>query len=151
MTSTAASPEEYLAELPPEREAVLRKLRAAILAQLDSGYEECMNYGMIGYVVPHSIYPAGYHCNPKLPVPYMNIASQKNYIAVYHSGVYSDEKVLAWFTSEYPKHCSAKLDMGKSCIRFKKLDDIPYQLIGQLAGKISVQEFLAMYSKALKK
>ena len=112
----------------------MKKLRKVIKDNLPKGFEETMSYGMIGYVVPHSIYPDGYHCDPKLPLPFMNLASQKNYIAVYHSGVYASEKMNKWFTAEYAKHCKTKLDMGKSCVRFKKMDDIPYELIGELAS-----------------
>jgi len=110
-----------------------------------------MCYGMLGYVVPHSLYPAGYHCDPKLPLGFMNIASQKNFIAVYHMGVYANKKLLDWFVHEYPKYSTAKLDMGKSCIRFKKTDQIPYKLIGDLASKITVQEWIDMYEKAFKR
>src|SRR5690606_14230421 len=107
-------------------------------------------YDMIGWVIPHSIYPAGYHCDPKLPLPFLSIASQKNFVAVYHMGVYSDEKILNWFTEEYAKTIKTKLDMGKSCIRFKKMDQIPFDLIGELASKITVNEWIQTYEKAFK-
>ena len=105
---------------------------------------------MIGYVVPHSIYPDGYHCDPKLPLPLMNLASQKNFIAVYNMAIYAKKEIYDWFVSEYPKHCKRKLDMGKSCIRFKYLDDIPYELIGELASKITVDEWINYYESAIK-
>ena len=113
------------------------------------GFKELMGYGMLGYVVPHSKYPDGYHCNPELPLPFINLASQKNFIALYHMGIYSDPKLLNWFTKEYPKHSKSKLDMGKSCIRFKKPEDIPYKLIGELASKLTPDEWIKMYEKIL--
>ena len=140
-----------MAELPDERREPMSRLRNTILTHLPSGFEEVMNYGMIGYVVPHSTYPEGYHCDPKQPLPFMNIASQKHYIAVYHSGIYADKEILDWFVGEYPKYMSTKPDMGKSCIRFKKVDSIPYELIGQLCEKISVQGWIDTYEKQVKK
>lgn len=106
---------------------------------------------MIGYVVPHSLYPDGYHCNPKLPLPFINIASQKHFIAVYHMGIYADKKLMAWFTKEYAKQVASKLDMGKSCIRFKKFDQIPLALIGALAAKMTPQQWIAVYEKEFKR
>jgi len=133
MQSKAKTGEEYLIELPEERKVPISTLRNSILNHLPKGFEEEMSYGMLGYVVPHTLYPGGYHCNPKLPLPFMNLASQKNFIALYHTGIYAIPELLAWFTSTYPKHSSQKLDMGKGCIRFKKLDQIPFDLIGELA------------------
>ncbi|MFY0683280.1 MAG: DUF1801 domain-containing protein [Balneola sp.] len=150
MTSKASTPDEYVAELPEERATAIQKLRDTIKENLPDGFEETMSYGMIGYVVPHSIYPDGYHCSPELPLPFMNIASQKNYIALYHSGIYADEKLLNWFTSEYPKYVKTKLDMGKSCVRFKKPEQIPYKLIGELVQKMSVQDWIDKYESAVK-
>lgn len=109
-----------------------------------------MSYGMIGYVVPHSIYPSGYHCTPKLPLPFMNIASQKNFIALYHMGIYANPELLEWFTTEFPKHSTQKLDMGKGCIRFKKFDQIPFDLIAELAGKMSVEDWINCYETQIK-
>ena len=126
MKYKAETPEEYLEQLPEERQKVVSKLRKTILTNLPEGFEEQMSYGMLGYVVPHSKYPDGYHCNPKLPLPFMNLASQKNYVAVYHSGIYASPVLYDWFVTEYPKHSQRKLDMGKSCIRFKNMSDIPY-------------------------
>jgi len=100
---------------------------------------------MIGYVVPHAIYPKGYHCSPHLPLPFVSIAAQKNFIALYHMGIYAQPELLNWFVQEYPKHVSAKLDMGKSCIRFKKIDNIPFQLIAELMKKMSVQDWINCY------
>ena len=151
MNSKALTPSEYIAQLPDDRKVPIQKLRQTILDHLDPKFQECMNYGMLGYVVPFTSYPDGYHCNPKLPLPFMNLASQKNFIAVYHSGMYAKKAILDWFVAEYPKHTSAKLDMGKSCIRFKKMDAIPYALIGQLAAKLSVEEWIAIYESQIKK
>ena len=150
MQSKAKSPKEYIASLPDDRKAAMTELRNVILKNLPKGFEEQMSYGMLGYVVPHSLYPDGYHCDPKLPLPFMNIASQKNFIAVYHMGVYGDKKLLDWFTAEYKKHSNAKLDMGKSCIRFKKVDQIPFKLIGELAKKMTVKEWIEKYESVLR-
>jgi len=150
MKYEASSPEEYIAQIPEDRKPVVNQMREVILANLPAGFEETMSYGMIGYVVPHSIYPDGYHCTPELPLPFMNIASQKNFVALYHSGIYANDDLLKWFLAEYPKHCRRKLDMGKSCIRFKYMDDIPYQLIGELTQKLSVQEWINIYESAIK-
>ena len=151
MKSEAKTPEEYLNILPEERKKVISELRKVILKNLPKGFQEVMSYGMLGYVVPHSIYPSGYHCNPKLPLPFMNIASQKNFIAIYHMGMYGNEKLLKWFTDEFPKHSKEKLDLGKGCFRFKKLDQIPYKLIGELAGKVTVEKWIEYYDKNFKK
>ncbi len=151
MQSKAVTVEAYTNELPQDRKEAILKLRHAITKNIPKGFEETMSYGMIGYVVPHSLYPNGYHCNPKLPLPFLNIASQKNFIAVYHMGIYSDPKLLEWFTTEFPKHSKAKLDMGKSCIRFKKPDQIPFELIGELCKKMSVKDWISSYEKMLNK
>lgn len=151
MQSNASTPDEYIAELPEERVSAMKKLRKTILENLPDGFEETMSYGMIGYVVPHSIYPDGYHCTPELPLPFLSIASQKNFIGLYHMGIYSDEELLNWFTDEYPNHVKTKLDMGKSCIRFKKIEAIPYDLIGELAQKMTVQEWIDKYESAVKR
>ena len=150
MQYDAATPEEYLDLIPEERKEPVRKLREVILKNLPKGFEEGMNYKMLGFYVPHSVYPAGYHCDPKLPLPFMNVASQKNFIAVYHAGVYADKELHDWFVNEYPKHCKYKLDMGKSCIRFKKISDIPYDLIGELASKMTADEWIQMYEERIK-
>jgi len=151
MTSKASSPEQYIKELPPDRKEPIMKLRETVLKNLPKGFKEVMSYGMLGYVVPHEIYPPGYHCDPRLPLPFVNIASQKNFIAFYHMGVYSNPKLLNWFTTEYPKHSPAKLDMGKACIRFKKPEHIPYKLIGELVKKISVEDWIKIYETAVKR
>jgi uncharacterized protein YdhG (YjbR/CyaY superfamily) len=150
MQSTAKTVEEYLNELPEERKVAVSKLRNSILKTIPKGFKEEMSYGMLGYVVPHSIYPSGYHCNPKLPLPFMNLASQKNFIAFYHMGIYAIPELLEWFTTEYTKHSSQKLDMGKGCIRFKKLDQIPFDLIAELTGKMSVEDWIECYETQIK-
>lgn len=151
MQSTATSPQEYIDSLPDDRKSAISELRKVILQNLPKGFKEEMNYGMLGFVVPHSIYPAGYHCDVKQPLPFMNVANQKNFIAVYHMGIYADKSLLDWFTAEYPKHSKTKLNMGKSCIRFKKPDQIPFDLIGDLAGKMTVQQWIDLYESAFRK
>jgi hypothetical protein len=144
-------PEQYIENLPDERKAAIQMIREAIKTNLPAGFVETIGYGMLAYVVPHSLYPKGYHCDPKLPLPFMNLASQKNFIALYHMGIYADKTLFDWFQAEYPKHCKTKLDMGKSCIRFKKIDDIPYALIGELAGKMTVEAWIAKFEENLKR
>ena len=125
MTSDAKTVTEYISQISPDQKSQIELIRKAIKKNLSKGFKEVMNYGMIGYVVPHNIYPDGYHCDPKLPLPFMALAAQKNFVAFYHMGIYADQKLMDWFLEEYPKHTKSKLDMGKSCIRFKKLDQIP--------------------------
>lgn len=150
MKYEATSPEEYIKLIPEERQVPFQKLREIILKNIPKGFEEMMNYGMIGYVVPHKIYPDGYHCDPKLPLPFVHIASQKNFIALYHAGIYADKGLYDWFVNEFPKHSNLKLDMGKSCIRFKKIDQIPYQLIGELVSKITPTMWIEKYESSIK-
>jgi uncharacterized protein YdhG (YjbR/CyaY superfamily) len=150
MRSEAQTVDEYIGQLPDDRKEAIAKLRNVIKTNLPEGFREEMSYGMIGYVVPHSIYPAGYHCTPKLPLPFMNIASQKNFVAVYHMAVYADKALYDWFVAEYQKYTKAKLDLGKSCMRFKKPADIPFELIGELALKITPEAWIAMYESNLK-
>lgn len=141
--------DEYFEIIPPERKEAVKKIYETLKMNLPNGFEEQISYGHIGFVVPHSMYPNGYHCDPTSPLPFIGLASQKNFIALYHMGIYSDEKLLNWFIEEYPKHAKRKLDMGKSCIRFKKTDDIPYDLIGKLASKITPDQWIATYEKNL--
>lgn len=148
---TVANPDQYIAQLQPERKEAFSMLRKTIIENLPGGFEETMSYGMVGYVVPHTIYPKGYHCNPSLPLPFLNIASQKNFIAIYHMGFYADKQLMNWFIQEYPKHSKTKLDMGKSCIRFKKPELIPYALIGELCRKMTPAAWIACYENLLKK
>ena len=151
MKIEAQSVQEYLENLPEERKEPIEKLRKIISENLPNGFEEQLSYGMIGYVVPKSIYPKGYHCTPELPLPFLSIASQKNSINLYHMGIYADEKLLNWFQEELPKYSKKKLDMGKSCMRFKKPEDIPYELIGELARKMTPQDWIEMYENAFVK
>lgn len=148
MHSQATTVAEYLQEVPDERKEVFSKLREAIVTNIPEGFEEEMNYGMIGYVVPHSLYPEGYHCDPSLPLPFASIASQKNSINFYHSGIYADQQLHDWFVDEYQKRCDHKLDMGKSCIRWTKTKTIPYDLIGELVKKISAQQWIKTYEQS---
>lgn len=150
MNYDANTPEEYIALLPEDRQPIVEKLRTIIKKNLPKGFEEGINYKMLGYYVPHSIYPDGYHCDPKLPLPFMNLASQKNSINLYHSGIYAKKELYDWFVAEYPKHSKRKLDMGKSCIRFKYIDDIPYDLIAELCTKLTVNEWINIYESAVK-
>lgn len=150
MQIKAKTPEEYIDNIPDSRREAVRKLRKIILENLPKGFTETIGYGMIGYVVPHSIYPKGYHANPKLPLPFINLASQKNFIALYHMGLYANKDLLGWFTLEYSNHTKQKLDMGKSCVRFKKTDQIPYKLIGDLVSRVTVEECIAYYEKNVK-
>ncbi|MEM8927624.1 MAG: DUF1801 domain-containing protein [Bacteroidota bacterium] len=151
MTIDAKTVDEYISKVPAERIASISKLRETVRDNLPKGFQEGIGYKMIAYYVPHSKYPAGYHCDPKVPLPFINIASQKNFIALYHSGIYADKKLLDWFVAEYPKYVSTKLDMGKSCIRFKKVEQLPYELIGQLCQKMSADEWIALYEKNIKR
>ena len=148
MQSKAKTVDEYINELPADRKKIMSELRKTIKANLPKGFSEGMGYGMMGWSVPHSLYPKGYHCNPEQPLPFIGMASQKNFIAVYHMGIYSDPKLLKWFTDEWKKHSAKKLDMGKSCIRFKKPEDVPLKLIGELATKMTPQNWIECYEKA---
>lgn len=142
---------DYIAQVPEDRIEGINTLRETILKNLPTGFEECISYGMVGYVVPHSIYPSGYHCDPKLPLPFMAFANQKNFISFYHMGIYADPSLMDWFTTEFAKRSKAKLDMGKSCIRFKKVEGIPFDLIGELVAKTSVNDWIATYEKNYKR
>ena len=145
MHSNTTSVEEYINLVPAAQREAIISLRKVIRENIPTGFAEEMSYGMIGYVVPHSLYPKGYHCNTKLPLPFLNIAAQKNFIALYHMGLYSNPALLNWFTNEFLNHSKKKPDMGKSCIRFKNPETIPYQLIGELAKRMSVQEWIDTY------
>lgn len=151
MQSKAYTVTDYLNELPPERLKAINELRSVIKKNLPKGFEETMSYGMLGYVVPLKLYPAGYHCDTSLPLPFINLASQKNFIALYHMGLYANPALLKWFAAAYLKHTGKKPDMGKSCIRFKKPEDIPYNLIGGLASKMTPLQWIELYESALRK
>lgn len=143
--------DNYIEQLPDDRKNAMQALRKVFVENLSDGFQECISYGMIGYVVPLSIYPSGYHCDSKLPLPFINLASQKSHIALYHMGIYADPALLSWFQEAYSKHVKGKLDMGKSCIRFKKPELIPYELLAELASKMSVQDWISLYKKNYKK
>ncbi len=151
MQIKADSPADYINKVPEDRKAPMKKLRATIRKHLPKGFEETMGYGMIAYVVPHKIYPEGYHCDPKTPLPFMSIASQKNFIALYHSGIYADKELLQWFVEAYPNYSKRKLDMGKSCIRFKKPAEIPFELIAELVTKMDVEQWISIYEDNIKR
>lgn len=151
MKITSHSPEDYLDQLPEDRKDAMIRLRITILDHLPEGFAETIQYDMISYVVPKSLYPKGYHCDPEQPLPFLSIASQKNFIAFYHMGMYADPELAEWFRAEYPKHCKTKLDMGKSCIRLKKMNDIPYALLGELITKTSAQAWIDLYESKLRK
>jgi len=151
MKVKASSISEYLGNIPVERKAVMNELISTISKNLPNGFKEQLSYGMPAWIVPHSLYPDGYHCTPELPLPFMNLASQKNFIALYHMGIYANPELMQWFVSEYPKHCSKKLDMGKSCIRFKKIEEIPFALIAELCTKMTPQDWIDLYEKKIKR
>ena len=151
MKIEATSPDHYMEQLPEDRQGPMQELRQTILDNLPDGFEEQMSYGMIGCVVPHSLYPAGYHCDPSLPLPFLSIASQKNFIGLYHMGIYATPELLDWFVAEYPKHSKRKLDMGKSCIRFKKPAEIPFALVAELVSKMDPQQWIKRYEANVKR
>ena len=142
--------ESYINSLPIDRKELVNKIINVVEENIPVGYTKVMNYSMPSFVIPHSIYPAGYHVKPDLPLPFIGVASQKNHIGFYHMGVYADSNLLDWFISKYPKYCKSKLDMGKSCIRFKKMDDIPYELVAELSTKMTTQDWISIYEKNIK-
>lgn len=151
MQSTAKTVNEYVDSLPEERKAVIQKLRETLLKNLPKWFEEQMQYGMIWYVVPLSLYPNWYHCKKWEPLTFLALASQKNFIALYHMWLYADQKMFDWFTQAWEKKYPQKLDMWKSCIRFKKVEAIPYELIWELVSKVTPQEWIEKYEKSFKK
>ena len=151
MQSKATTPNEYFDALPEDRRPIMVALRKVIAKNLPKGFAEVMQYGMPGWVVPHSMYPAGYHCDPKQPLPFLGIAAQKQYIAVYHMGIYAEPALLEWFQAKYAKQSNGKLDIGKSCIRFKKPDQIPMSLIGELASKVTPRKWIKVYERNMKR
>lgn len=151
MQIQAVSIEDYISKIPEERQEALKKLFDTIHSNLPDGFEENLSYGMLGWAVPLKTYPEGYHCTPGTALPFINLASQKNFIALYHMGLYSRPEILNWFVEEYPKHSRKKLDMGKSCVRFKKVEDIPFELIGELSRKMTVEDWIGIYESKYKK
>lgn len=150
MKANGNTVEAILANVPEERVEPFNKLHEVIMKNLPKGFEAGISYGGLGYVIPHSLYPDGYHCKPSEPLPFAGIASQKGSINFYHMGIYADQDLLNWFVAEYPKYSQQKLDMGKSCIRFKKMDQIPYELIGMLMQKMSAQDWIDKYESLYK-
>jgi hypothetical protein len=149
--AAAPDPDAYYDALPPERRAVMQELRSAIAKVLPGGFEEVTSYGMPGWVVPLSTYPAGYHCMPGSPLPFLGLASQKSHIAIYHMGLYADPRILAWFSAEAAKRLPKKLDMGKSCVRFKKPEDVCVPLIADLCRRMTPAQWIKLYETAFRK
>lgn len=150
MISKAKTVKEYLSSLPADRRAALSAVRAVIRKNLDKGYKEGLQYGAIGYYVPHSVYPAGYHCDPKQPLPFVGLGSQKNHMSFGIMTLYLDPEADAWFRREWAK-TGKKLDMGKVCIRFRKLEDLPLELIGRAIARVPVADCVALYEAARNK
>lgn len=151
MQSKATTPQQYYESLPDDRKPAMEKLRNIIKENLPEGFSEGIDYGMPGWSVPHSKYPAGYHCDPKIPLPFLGLASQKNFISFYHMGMYARKDIYEWFVAEYPKHSKTKLDMGKSCVRFKKPDAIPFELIAELVRKMTPDDWIEIYEANIKR
>ncbi|KFF23102.1 DUF1801 domain-containing protein [Chryseobacterium sp. JM1] len=151
MQIPADSVSDYISKIPEERQEAFKKLFDTVNGNLPKGFQEGVSYGMIGWNVPLETYPAGYHCTPDSPLPFMGLASQKNFIAFYHMGMYANPELLDWFVAEYPKHSKRKLDMGKSCVRFKKPEDIPFELIAEVSKKMTVEDWISIYESQLKK
>lgn len=149
MRSDADNIADYLETIPEDRRAGMKKLYETIRKNLPEGFSEGMSYGMAGWCVPHTLFPEGYHCDPSKPLPFMNIANQKNYIVMHHMGLYGSGSLLDWFVSEWPKHSAKKLDMGKGCVRFKNPDEIPHALVAELCKKMTPQAWMDVYEKAV--
>lgn len=151
MIIKADTVDEYLNQIPDNQKDAFTRLRETIKNNLPQGFEETISFGMIGYVVPKSVYPDGYHAKPEEPLPFVSLGVQKQHIAIYHSGIYMNKDLQQWFIDEYKKHLTTKLDMGKSCIRFKNYQTVPYILIGELCKKMTVDEYIKLYQKAINK
>ncbi|SHL92710.1 DUF1801 domain-containing protein [Chryseobacterium polytrichastri] len=151
MQIQADSVEDYISKIPEERQEVFRKIFNVVNDNLPQGFKENISYGMVGWAVPLETYPAGYHCTPGSPLPFMSLASQKNFIALYHMGIYAKPELLDWFVAEFPKYSKRKLDMGKSCIRFKNMDDIPFELLAEVSKKMTLQDWISIYETQFKK
>lgn len=150
MQSKAKTVDEYINSLPEDRKKAITAIRKVILKNLPKGFEEVMSYGMIGYVVPHKLYPNGYHCTPDLPLPFISLASQRNYISLYHMALY-EGSLLDWFTDAWNEESKKKLDMGKCCVRFKKPEEVPLNLIGELVSKLTPGQWIEKYEKNIKR
>jgi len=150
MQISSSNIDDYIEKVSDVYRPAIKQLRELLLENLPDGFVEAINYGMPSFVIPHSIYPNGYHCDPKLPLPFISFAAQKNFIAFYHMGIYANPELLNWFVSEYPKYSTAKLDMGKSCIRFKKPEQIPFELLAELTRKMTAQDWIQLYENNVK-
>lgn len=151
MKIVADNVDAYIDQTPADRHEALNQLRQVIQDNLPEGFAECIGYNMPSYVVPHELYPAGYHCDPKLPLPFLSFASQKNFVALYHMGLYASDELMAWFLSQWDAEQWGKLDMGKSCIRFKKMDRIPIQLVGELVARMTVEDWVRLYESKFRR
>ena len=151
MKIEASTVEEYLQKVASKRQEPMERLRALLRSNLPEGFEEVLSYGMPAFVVPHALYPKGYHCDPSLPLPFVSFASQKKFIALYHMGLYANDEHMAWFKASWDAAQWGKLDMGKSCIRFKNMDKIPWDLLSELATKITPQAWISQYEAAFLK
>lgn len=146
-----AALKQFIDALPADRQLTFARLRDCVINSIPEGFQESFSENSVNYTVPHSLYPGGFHCNPALPLPFASIASQKTVITLHHLGLYADPALHSWFTSQYVKHVPKKLDMGKGCIRFKKPDLIPYELVSDLMSKTSVLEWIALYERRIKR
>jgi uncharacterized protein YdhG (YjbR/CyaY superfamily) len=151
MKSNALTIKQYIDSIPEDRKKVINRLIDVISHNIPKGFSKVISYGYPGFVIPHLLYPDGYHCDTKLPLPFISVASQKHFVAVYHCGLYANSKLMNWFLSEYPKYSNRKLDMGKGCIRFKKIEEIPYKLIGELSSKMTTKDWISIYEKNIKR
>jgi len=151
MNYQAGSVVEYIESLPEDRIEAFQRLRETVKENLPRGFVESLSYGIPGFVIPHSLYPAGYHCKPEEPLPFISIGNQKHFIGFYHMGIYVFPDIAAWFEKEYLALDLGKPDMGKSCIRLKKMDRIPYSLLGQLCRKITAEDWIAAYEKEIRR
>lgn len=151
MKIEASSVSEYIEAIDAERRDAYSKLYQVVADNIPDGFTSCMQYNFPSYVVSLEEYPPGYHCTPNTPLPFVSVGAQKNFLALYHMGVYASPDLMKWFVEEYPKHSKYKLDMGKSCIRFKRINDIPYKLIGEFMQKMSVDQWISIYENAYKK
>jgi uncharacterized protein YdhG (YjbR/CyaY superfamily) len=143
--------QDYIEALSDDRRPAFEQLLAVIRQHIAPGFQEGFYYRMPGWAVPHSTYPKGYHCDPKIPLPFLSIANQKGAITLYHMGLYADAELMAWFQKEYAARVPGKLDMGKSCIRFKKPEHIPFELIGDLVAKVTPEQWISVYESMLKR
>jgi len=141
----------YLRDLPAERRAACKRLRTAIKSNLPAGFKETIGYGMPSYVVPKRLYPAGYHCDPSLPLPFISFASQKSHVALHHMGLHADPSLMRWWTEAWARHVATRLDMGKGCVRFKKPETIPCELIGELCTRMTPERWIEIYDRSVRR